>query len=79
MKKLIYIVAIALASCTQRPYSDESTKCVVTQVEYYPIGSISTVQVDPLWKAKTSCNFDFSSRKPIAIGDTITIIKRTFQ
>ncbi len=78
MKKLIYIVAIALASCTQRSYNDETTKCVVTQVEFYPIGSINTVQVDPLWKAKTDCNFDFSSRNPIRVGDTITIIKRKF-
>lgn len=78
MKKLIYIAAIVLCSCNNASFTDTETKCTITEVHYYPIGSISSVQVDPVWKAKTSCNFDISSRHVLNVGDTITIIKRKF-
>lgn len=78
MKKLLYLIAIVLCSCNSQPFTDTLTKCVVTEVKYYPIGSISTVQVDPIWRAKTDCNFEIGSRKQLSIGDTITIIKRKF-
>jgi hypothetical protein len=78
MKKLIYLIAIALCSCSNPSFTDTETKCRITEVQYFPIGSINTVQVDPVWKAKTSCNFDISSRHKLNVGDTITIIKRKF-
>ena len=78
MKKLIFIslLAMLVTSCVSRSYQDENTTCVITEVTYYPIGSISVAQVDPTWKAKTDCNIEMSFRRPIEVGDTITIIKR---
>ena len=78
MKNLIYLIAIILCSCSNASFTDTEIKCTITEVQYYPIGSINTVQVDPVWKAKTSCNFDISSRRELNVGDTITIIKRKF-
>jgi hypothetical protein len=77
MKKLIYILLLVFASCASN-FRDESTVCVVTEVTYYPIGSISVAQVDPKWKIKTDCNLEMSMRRSVSVGDTITIIKRKF-
>lgn len=77
MKKLIYLSLLVLASCTAK-YKDENITCTITEVTYHPIGSISVAQVDPKWKVKTDCNLEMSLRRPVSIGDTITIVKRKF-
>jgi hypothetical protein len=47
--------------------------CIVTQVEFYQIGSISVAQLDPEWKVKTSCGYTYTLRRKVEPGDTIRV------
>ena len=47
--------------------------CIVTEVEFYQIGSISVAQLDPEWKVKTSCGYNYTLRYPAKLGDTIHV------
>jgi hypothetical protein len=47
--------------------------CIVTEVEFYQIGSISIAQLDPEWRIKTSCGYAYTLRRPVNLGDTIRV------
>ena len=53
--------------------SEENKICIVTQVEFHQVGSISVAQLDPEWKVTTDCGETYTYRREVKIGDTIRI------
>jgi len=47
--------------------------CIVTEVEFHQMGSISVAQLDPEWKVKTTCGYTYTLRRPVNPGDTIRV------
>lgn len=43
---------------------------MIDSVKFYPMGTINTLQLDPIWKGTTECGIVFSSRKRMEVGDT---------
>jgi hypothetical protein len=53
--------------------SEENKICIVTQVEFRQVGSISVAQLDNEWKVTTDCGQTYTYRREVKIGDTIRI------
>ena len=53
--------------------AEENRICIVTQVEFRQVGSISVAQLDPEWKVTTDCGETFTYRREVKVGDTIRI------
>ena len=53
--------------------SEENKICIVTQVEFHRVGSVSVAQVDDEWKATTDCGEVYTYRREVKVGDTVRI------
>jgi hypothetical protein len=53
--------------------SEENKICIVTQVEFHRVGSVSVAQVDDEWKATTDCGETYTYRREVKVGDTVII------
>ena len=73
MKKILFplLALFFLYGCEPpKVESIEEKHCLVDSVKFYPIGTIHTLQIDPVWKGTTDCGIQFSSRTEVEVGDT---------
>ena len=75
----ILIILLVFAGFKAKSYlfpvkvSEENKICIVTQVEFHQVGSISVAQLDNEWKVTTDCGQTYTYRREVKIGDTIRI------
>jgi hypothetical protein len=53
--------------------AEENRFCIVTQVEYHCIGSISVALMNEEWRATTDCGEVYTYRREVKVGDTVRI------
>lgn len=75
----IFIILIVFAGFKAKSYffpvvvAEENKICIITQVEFHQVGSISVAQLDPEWKVTTDCGETYTYRREVKIGDTVRI------
>jgi hypothetical protein len=52
---------------------EENKICIVTQVQFHQIGSISVAQLDNEWRVTTDCGETYTYRREVKVGDTVRI------
>jgi len=76
MKKLLILFFIAVLSFSCKSKTKrilvEKKQCVVVNVQYFPIGSIHTLQTDAKFHATTDCGVKISLNHYVSVGDTLT-------